>query len=74
MNAAQNSQRWAIDQRKKAAAAFAASVRRADEDRRDHITELQRLAGMMERLPAMAATRARVLEQIAALQSSFAAP
>jgi hypothetical protein len=46
-------------------------LRSVDDERREKIAELQRLAEMMERLPAMASTRAHVLEQIAQLQNSF---
>ena len=41
MNAAQNSQRWAVDQRSKVRAAFAESVRRADDERRERFRTLK---------------------------------
>ena len=72
MNAAQNSQRWAINQRRQSRDAASRALRSVDDERREKIVELQRLAAMMERLPAMASTRVHVLEQIAQLQASFA--
>ncbi len=74
MNAAQNSQRWAVDQRRKSRAAAAALTQSVDDERRKEIARLQGLAAMMERLPAMAETRANVINRIASLQASFASP
>jgi hypothetical protein len=71
MRAAQNAQRWAINQRRKSRAAAAASVQRADDELRLEITRLQNMATMMEGLPAMAKTRTDVLARIASLQASF---
>jgi hypothetical protein len=72
-NAAQNAQRWAIAQRRKARSAAAAQIKRVDDERRDEIARLQQIAAMMELRPAMAGTRAAVLDRIAQLQETFSA-
>lgn len=66
MNRALNRQRWAIDQRRKARAAFAAAQEPADTGRR--LAELRQMAAMMATMPHMAKTLAKVQAEIAKLE------
>lgn len=70
MKAAQNSQRWAIDQRRKARAAFAAQQEPADVTRDRRLAELRQMAAMMETMPHMAESLAKVRAEIAKLESN----
>lgn len=68
MKAALNSQRWAVDQRRKARAAFAAAQEPADVVRARRLAELRQMATMMETIPHMAKTLATVRAEIAKLE------
>lgn len=65
-----NRARWAVDQKHKARAAFAAQQEPADVVRARRLAELRQMATMMAEMPHMAATLARVQAEIAKLESN----
>jgi hypothetical protein len=69
MNAALNSQRWAVDQKKQARAAFAEILAPVSKVRAWRLAELRQMAEMMEALPHMADMLAGVRAAIAKLES-----
>jgi len=67
MNDRQNRQRWAIDQKKRASAAFAAQLPSVKRERAERLAALHSMLAMMATMPHMARQLERVREQIAAL-------
>lgn len=69
MTDAQNRQRWAVDQKKRAAVAFAATLAPVSKVRAWRLAELRQMAEMMEKMPQMALTLASVRAEIAKLEA-----
>lgn len=64
MNGTLNRQRWAVDQRKQAQAAFAATVKPVEVEYTARIAELRALAHAMLSVPSMGEARMSVLAEI----------
>lgn len=67
MTDAQNRQRWAADQRKRAAAKFSEELPPVKDQRTAKLAQLRQMASMMETMPHMADALANVRVEMAKL-------